>query len=202
MTRTGFDPKISYVDRDDVERTEKPQSSQGDRPSDSKFVRVEKKDEWKALTEQTDLGEITDAMNGIEEGQQNTYKGPIDAILDSLVIGKPIDRYLMKKQFEIPQVPDLHKDLFQTGAASPDQMRMVVERYEALKATLEELIYQHSAGLQDAPSGDVAEYHIGNLEELKKALLTCNIELDKANYYRSVEIYKDRLARNKVLDPS
>lgn len=190
MTRTGFDPKISYVDREDRERTENPQSSQGDRPSDSKFVRVEKKDEWKALTESdSELGDIMNVMNGIKDQSQS--KGPIDDIMEGMIFTDPYRTHFLKKQIDIPEVPELN-DLFKTHAASLDNMGPVVKSYEALRATIEELIYCKREAFKYACGND-AELLQLEIDELNKTLYKANIEYDKAQYWRSVELYNDRL---------
>lgn len=188
---TRIDPKISIVD---------PKPSQNDEqyrgdaaPSgNTKFIKVENQDPWKALTTGSDIGDMVNEMNGVEE---TARKHPIDALLDSMIIVDPIADYRFGSEHSIPDVPDVHKDLFKDNPRLKSNMEPIVERYEALKMTLEELRDSTLASLKNPMNTWEIQSNQKYIEDLNKALMRVEAQLEEANYYWHLQRVREKEAR-------
>lgn len=212
---TRIDPKISTID---------PQSSQNNKAlrdgadtSDStKFVKVNEKDPWKALTSTSGSDEAVDVqteriqdfcnnatapadysgvVNAFGGGEINrTYKGPIDAILDSLVINDPIQKRRYAVDHALPSIPDLHKDLLKDNPGI--QMKPVVERYEALKLTLEELRQNALESLKNPMNTSEIQSNQDYIRHINDSLMEVEKQLEEANYYLYLERMREKAAED------
>lgn len=137
MTTT---PKVSIIDRTVPEDTSEEVKAQvADTPSREKSTFVEVgKDQWKAMGTPSVIGDMMDYMGGVERMSQ--YRGPIDALSDMMVINDPVRNKRILGNPEIPDVPDLYKDLFKKNPRLMDDMLPIVERYKALLKTFDVLI--------------------------------------------------------------
>jgi len=188
---TRIDPKISVVDPKPSQNDEQYQGDTA--PSgNTKFVKVENQDPWKALTTGSDIGDMVNAMNGIEE---TARRNPIDALLDSMVIVDPVADHRFGSDHSIPDVPDLHEDLFKDNPRLKNNMEPIVERYEALKMTLEELRDSALESLKSPMNGWEIQSNQKYIDDLNKALMKLEAELEEANYYWHLQKVSEREAR-------
>ncbi len=123
----------------------KAQTVSTDNREKSSFVKV-KKDPWKAMTGTSDVSELVDALNEVEQPSVS-YRGPIDFISQSMMINDPMVTAAATPQLEVPDVPDLHGDLLKNLPRLADNLKPIIERYEALIATCDEMIASARASL-------------------------------------------------------
>jgi hypothetical protein len=188
---TRIDPKISVVD---------PVSSRNDEQyhgdttfaGSTKFIKIEDQDPWKALTTGSDIGDMVNAMNGVEE---TARKNPIDALLDSLIIVDPVANYRFGSDHSMPKIPDLHEDLFKDNPKLKNNMEPIVERYEALQLTLQELRDNTLESLKYPMTPSEIQSNQKYIEDLNEALMKVEAELEEANYYWHLQKVREQAAR-------
>jgi len=188
---TRIDPKISIVGPKQTEDGEKYHVS-GAPADNTKFVKIENQDPWKALTTGSDIGDMLNAMNGIEE---TSRKNPLDALLDSMIIVDPITAHRFRMDHSMPKIPDLHKDLLKENPRLKNNMEPIVERYEALKMTLEELRENAFESIKHPMTATEIQSNQKYIEDLNKALMKVEQELEKANYYLHLQKIREKEAR-------
>jgi len=190
MTTT---PKVSIIDpntrHDTVDTTAKTQAV--DPAVRDKYVKAEK-DDWKALTTPSVIGDMMNEINGVEEA--GYYKGPIDAILDSMVMNDPVTDTAYMTDYDLPEVPYV-LDLFKDNPGLQDDVKPLVDRYEALKDTLEELQTNALLALKQPMTVDEVKSTQRYLEDINKSLGICNEQIESAKYYLYLEKYREKLAR-------
>ena len=198
MTTTA---KISVVEpnptHSNEERERKSQSVSTDPRERSQFVSVGK-DNWKSMSTPSDIGDMMDAMNGIEE--MSSYRGPIDLMSDIMIINDPLADHAASQNVQVLDVPDLHKDLLKPNPRLLDDMEPIVERYDALIKTFDELIENTEYSLKQAVSQYEAKSLADQLEALKYGKLEAIQNWQKANVYWEEQKLREEAAKEKEED--
>ncbi len=152
------------------------------------------KDNWRAITATpSDIGDMMDAINGIEAESQ--YTGPIDRLIDSLVIDDPIQNPAGLDNHEFLNVPDLYKDLIYKNGGLLKNMKPIVERYELIVSKTKDLIANARYALQQPMTSKEAESYQVYLEKLNDSLLDAQVQLEEAKYYYQVQKLEEQAAR-------
>lgn len=178
MTTT---PKISVIDRNTRENREESQvkAQQIDTREKSSYAK-QTKNEWKAMTSSSPINEMLNEINGV--AQQAAYACERDAIMDSLVINNPLADLSYRTEHELPEVPMLN-DLFRENPSHQANMEPLVERYEALQVTLEDLydncLYALKQPMDVSEVTSTQEYY----EDIVASLALCKEQLEQSKYY-------------------
>ncbi|PIU58437.1 MAG: hypothetical protein COS89_00400 [Deltaproteobacteria bacterium CG07_land_8_20_14_0_80_38_7] len=136
---------------------------------------------------------MMDAINGIEAESQ--YTGPIDRLIDSLVIDDPIQNPAGLDNHEFLNVPDLYKDLIYKNGGLLKNMKPIVERYELIVSKTKDLIANARYALQQPMTSKEAESYQVYLEKLNDSLLDAQVQLEEAKYYYQVQKLEEQAAR-------
>lgn len=198
MTTTA---KVSIIDTNAAhsheEREKKAKSVSTDPREKSQYVNAGK-NKWKSMSTPSDIGDMMDAMNGIEE--MSSYRGPIDLMSDLMIINDPLADHEAQNYIEIPDVPDLHKDLIKPDPKLLDDMEPIVERYDALIKTFDELIENAEYSLKQAVSQSEAKSISDEIEALKYGKLEAIQNWQKANVYWEEQKLREEVAKEKEED--
>ena len=152
-------------------------------------------DPWKAMATPSDIGDMLDAMNGIDA--QSQYRGPIDWLSQNMVINDPIASRKLMPASRVPYVPDLHKDLFAGNPKLMDNMKPVVEKYEALLATLDELLKNDREALKGPMSELETQIVQKEIEDITRTKGLAEKNLGKARSYLDIQINNEKVTREK-----
>jgi len=193
MTTT---PKISVIDRNTRENREESQvkAQQIDTREKSSYAK-QTKNEWKAMTSSSPINEMLNEINGV--AQQAAYACERDAIMDSLVINNPLADLSYRTEHELPEVPMLN-DLFRENPSHQANMEPLVERYEALQVTLEDLydncLYALKQPMDVSEVTSTQEYY----EDIVASLALCKEQLEQSKYYLYLQRYNEKQQRLKL----
>ena len=189
---TRIDPKISTVDPNAAKKDEQIQDDAAS-SSSTKFITVDNKDPWKALTESSsDIALLSDAMQAANNNSGGSRK---DAIMNSLFICDPIEDRKWQVDHSLPHIPDLHEEIFKPNPRLQDNVEPIVERFEALKLTLEELRKNTLDALKKPLNANEIQSNQRYIDDLNKALLKLEKQLEEANYYWHLQKLRDKAAR-------
>lgn len=192
MTTT---PKISIIEhaRHEPEDQEAKALSIDVSPREkSSFVAVEK-DQWKAMTTPSDIGDMMNAINGVEE--PSYYRGPIDAMSNWMIIDDPTFTDEGMSAIELPYVPDLNEDLLKNIPRLADNIKPIIEKYEALLKTYDELLFNARESLKYPMS-------ISEIDQLQREIEI--IKYNKGalinNYEEAQAVYEVQKAREEAAE--
>jgi len=196
MTTTRLDPKVIIVEPKKTPEDRGSSKTEVCSPAPSQYksgyVKTES-DPWKAMTTPSDIGDMVDAWNDIEE--QSSYRGPIDALSESMVINDPVATNKLLGKRQIPDVPDLHKDLFKNNPKLMEDMKPVVERYEALVKTFDQLLKNAYFALKQPMSSLEIQATQKDIEALKRGRLAATKAFQEAQYYFDVQKFNEKTER-------
>lgn len=189
---TRIDPKISTVDPKTSEKNEQIQDNAVSTDS-TKFIKVDDKDPWKAMTESSsDVSALADAMHDAEKYAGRSLK---DAIIDSLFICDPTFDDKSAMDHTLHHIPDLHEEIFKDNPRLQDNMKPIVKRYEALKSTLKELRENALNALKRSLNADEIRSNQIYIKRVNRDLLTVEKQLEEAHYYLHLENLREIAAR-------
>jgi hypothetical protein len=138
------------------------------------------------------VGDMMDAINGVE--QQNTYYGPIDEMSANMVLVDPRIPNPLLQDREITYVPDLYKDLFKSSPGLMDDMKPVVDKYEALIKTIDQQLKNDYYALKQPMSLVETDATQKEVEVLKANKLRAEGFLENAKYYLYLQKLREKAA--------
>ncbi|MFH1873652.1 MAG: hypothetical protein ABH859_00490 [Pseudomonadota bacterium] len=164
--------------------------------NNSGFI-IATKNEWQAMTsESTPIGEMMDAINGVE--QTSSFKGPRDALLASFSgPASTISQQDAQASYDLPPVPKL-QDLFEQSPHIQDNMESTVNKYELIQETLENLLQNAYSALQQELNAHEARATQDRIRAIESRLEENSRELTLANYYYELQQDREEIARELV----
>lgn len=85
---------------------------------------------------------VTEMLDMIDSAQDGTavMEEPIQGLISALLLGRTGTNSTASSSFEVPYVPNLHEDIFKYNPELQEHPETILERYQAQRNTLEDLL--------------------------------------------------------------
>jgi hypothetical protein len=204
MTKTSFDPKISYITPSNASSPVSEKDKSAFKSSDA-FVTAKKSKYQTLLSGNHPKGDSIDpgVINEMQNAEQQVAAAPVSAyeqtqyLIGGLMVGEVLEKYPMDYLDNIPNVPNI-KDIVSETSAFHDNNEPIVQRYAALEKVIVAMYSENNRALAPqlmcqytAPELRALQAYRGKLDE---TLSYCREQLGLAKGYLRNQIERQEKA--------
>lgn len=196
MTKTTLNPKVSSYKSESQGTAASVKAAKAETSNNDNYVKSTPS-KYKGLITgfKAEEDSLIEQMLDADEQMSAVSKDPMQDLIGYLMMDDSGASPNASTDFEIPNVPDFHRDVLSIGIQSG--MLAYVTKYQGLEKTIVKLKNENSKALDPKSSAYMTADEIKSLkdysEQLEQALLNCRIQLKEATYYYNWEL-KDKAA--------